>query len=177
MLQSLFLLRTELSFLFEEDLIPWPWERHPNSTNFSHSRKIFPKVCSHCVSRRTLHLHVMVPLLHPSKVTLDACMLHQEELTGGFNTQGDWTQSTGVPTRLANQPRPSLHNAAENQNTRHNSGPMRLVGEFLCVRWRVQGSWSSLIKAPELHSGCRIAAPGSKALGLRLYNGWIWWLS
>lgn len=128
--QSLFLSRTELSFLFEEDLIPWPQERHPSSTNFGHSRKSFPKVCSHCVSRRTLHLHAMVPLLHPSKVTLDACMLHQEELTGGFNTQGDWTQSTGMPTRWLII---HVHLCTTLQKTKNTTaGPWGWLGNF-CV--------------------------------------------
>lgn len=103
------------------------------------------KVCSHCVSRMTLHMLAMVPLLHPSKVILDACMLHQEELTGEFKYTRWLSTVCRCASTLANHPRPSLHNTAENQNTRPNSEPMRLVGESLCVWWGVQGSWTSLI--------------------------------
>lgn len=96
------------------------------------AEKSFPKVCSHCVSRRTLHLHAMVPLLHPSKATLDACMLHQEELTGGFNAQGDWTQSTGVPTCW---PITHVHLCTTLQKTKTQDttvGPWGWLGNF-CV--------------------------------------------
>lgn len=36
-------------------------------------------VCSHYV-----RMMILFPLLHPSKVILNAGLLHQEELTGGF---------------------------------------------------------------------------------------------
>lgn len=125
MLQSLFLSRTEHSFfLFEEDLIPWAARAPSKQHKFWPQQKMFPqKVCSHCVSRRTLHLHAMVPLLHPSKVTL-------EELTGGFKYTRWLNTIYRCANMLANHPCPSLHNTAESQNT--TAGPWGWLGNF-CV--------------------------------------------